>query len=248
LAGTIFLMNSVRTEAYRVEFDSERALRTRNKLYYRISHWPLWIFVFLIAPGPLVFDLVESGFDERMAAWLGLVLIGAGVAGMAGKLPGCEPAPYIVRFTEDRPNPWYRRVCYTTAWGEIIAFAVLNVTGLAMAILTGRWYMEQLYRFGYFPLAGGIWALGLSGRLPRVKPSTAGEGHERRYFYGAVWAVGSAQSLLLLLWKVLPPGQGSTVIMLLSFLSVLRGAAWCARRGLLPRTRPILPGQLAISD
>ena len=62
------------------------------------------------------------------------MLVGTGIAGLFGKLPGCEPAPYIIRFTEDRPNPLYRRICYTTAWGEIVAFAVLNIAGLVGAI------------------------------------------------------------------------------------------------------------------
>ena len=35
--------------------------------------------------------------------------------------------------------------------------------------------------------------------MPRVRRSTRGEGHERRYFYGAVWAVTSAQPLLWVL-------------------------------------------------
>ena len=52
------------------------------------------------------------------------VLVGTGFADLHGLLPGVEPRPYIIRFTEDRPNPIYRRVCYTTAWGEVIAFAV----------------------------------------------------------------------------------------------------------------------------
>ena len=113
--------------ALRVELDSERKLRTRNKLYYRFNHWPIWIFVFFIAPGPLTFDLFERGFDARMLTWLAVVLIGTGIAGLLGQLPGCEPAPYIIRFTEDRPNPLYRRICYTIAWGEVIAFATLNI-------------------------------------------------------------------------------------------------------------------------
>ena len=111
-----------------VEYASERKIRERNKLYYRFNHWPIWIFVFFIAPGPLTFDLFERGFDSRLLIWLGLVLIGTAIAGLRGRLPGCEPRPYIIRFTEDRPNPLYRRVCYTTAWGEVIAFAVLNIT------------------------------------------------------------------------------------------------------------------------
>src|SRR5688572_17727926 len=108
----------VETSSLYVELDTERRLRTRNKLYYRFNHWPIWIFVFFIAPGPLTFDLFARGFDARMLAWLAVVLAGTGIAGLFGKLPGCEPAPYIIRFTEDRPNPWYRRICYTTARSE----------------------------------------------------------------------------------------------------------------------------------
>ena len=70
------------TDALFVELDTERKIRHRNKLYYRVNHWPIWIFVFFIAPGPLVFDLFERGFDWRMAAWLGVVLVGTGIAGL----------------------------------------------------------------------------------------------------------------------------------------------------------------------
>src|SRR5687767_10669037 len=160
-----------------VEYASQRKIRMRNKLHYRLNHWPIWIFVFFIAPGPLTFDLFERGFDGRMALWLSIVLLGTGIAGLAGKLPGCEPAPYIIRFTEDRPNPLYRRICYTTAWGEVVAFVTLNIAGLVVAIATGEWYMKQLYIYLYFPIAGTVWLLGALGKLPRVKASTAGEGH-----------------------------------------------------------------------
>jgi hypothetical protein len=180
-----------------------------------------------------IYDNVLSAFD---------------IAGLAGKLPGCEPAPYIIRFTEDRPNPLYRRICYTVGWGEVIAFALLNLAGLVGAVLTGEWRLRQLYDVAYFPIAGTVWALGALGRLPRVKPSTAGEGHERRYFYGSVWAVTIAQPSLLILWKVLPPGFAADVVKLVAFVAILGIVGWCARLGLLPRTRPIVPGELAISD
>jgi hypothetical protein len=236
------------TIAIRVELDTERKLRTRNKLYYRVNHWPIWIFVFFIAPGPLTADLFDRGFDWRMGVWLAIVLVGTGIAGMLGRLPGCEPAPYIIRFTEDRPNPLYRRICYTTAWGEIVAFAVINITGLVGALVTGEWQLKQIYRYAYFPIAGSVWLLGAMGRLPRVKASTAGEGHERRYFYGSVWAVTIAQPLLWFLWKVLPRGMAYDALKLIAFVAVLAIVGWCARLGLLPRTRPIVPGELAISD
>jgi len=232
----------------RVELDSERAIRTRNKLYYRINHWPIWVFVFFIAPGPLTADLFDRGFDARMVMWLGVVLAGTAIAGLLGRLPGCEPAPYIIRFTEDRPNPLYRRICYTMAWGEMVAFAVINVAGLLAAVITGEWYLRRLYDVLYFPLAGTVWFAGALGRLPRVKASTAGEGHERRYFYGVAWMVTIAQPVLWFMWKALPQGFAFDVIKLVVFVGIMGVIAWCARLGLLPRTRPIVPGELAVSD
>lgn len=231
-----------------VELASERKIRDRNKLYYRVSHWPIWIFVCFIAPGPLTFDLFERGFDARMAVWLGVVLVGTAAAGLRGRLPGVEPKPYIIRFTEDRPNPLYRRICYTLAWSEVITFAVLNISGLVVAIITGRWYLKEIYRVAYFPIAGSIWALGVMGRLPRVKPSTKGEGHERRYFYGSVWAVCWAQPVLWFLWKVLPETRFFAAVKLAVFLGILASVGHLARLGRLPRTRPIVPGELAVSD
>jgi hypothetical protein len=231
-----------------VELASHRKIRTRNKLYYRFVHWPIWIWVFFIAPGPLTFDLFERGFDLRMGAWLGLVLAGTAIAGLRGRLPGVEPAPYIIRFTEDRPNPLYRRICYTFAWSAAVTFAVLNIAGLVVAIVTGRWYLKQIYAFGYFPIAGTIWLLGLLGRLPRVMPSTKGEGHERRYFYGTVWAVCIAQPALWLMWGVLPQTRVGDAIKLLAFIGILACVGNLARLGRLPRTRPIVPGELAVSD
>src|SRR5207249_1848695 len=142
------------------------------------------------------------GREPYMPARRGTVLAATGIAGLRGKLPGVEPAPYIIRFTEDKPNPLYRRVCYTFAWSAAITFAVLNITGLLVAIITGHWYLKQIYAYAYFPIAGTIWVLGLLGKLPRVKASTKGEGHERRYFYGTVWAMCLAQPLLWLMWRV----------------------------------------------
>src|SRR4026208_1086557 len=150
-------------DALYIELDTQRTIRHRNKLHYRFNHWPIWIFVFFIAPGPLTFDLFERGFDTRMALWLGAVLggtaiagprgalgpgpvrVGAAVAGLRGALPGVEPRPYIIRFTEDRPNPLYRRICYTFAWSAVITFAVLNIAGLFWAIATGEWRLRQIY-------------------------------------------------------------------------------------------------------
>jgi hypothetical protein len=183
-----------------------------------------------------------------MALWLGLVLCGTGIAGLRGRLPGVEPAPYILRFTEDRPNPLYRRVCYTLAWSEVIAFAVLNVAGLAYAAFSGEWRLRQMYDVAYFPIVIAVWILGAIGWLPRVKASTQGEGHERRFFYGSVWAVCIAQPVLWILWKTLPHTRSADAIKLAVFVGILAWVANLARLGLLPRTRPILPGEIAVSD
>src|SRR5690606_15980795 len=234
--------------AERVELASDRQFRARNKISYRLAHWPIWIWVFFIAPGPITFDLFATGGNRLTLAWLAVVLVGTGIAGLRGRLPGVEPAPYILRFSEDRPNPLYRRVCYTVAWSEVIAYAVLNLAGLVDAIINGAWRARAIYDVGYFPIVLTIWALGAAGRLPRVKRSTKGEGHERRYFYGSVWAVCVAQPVLWLMWKVLPQTRSADVIKLVIFVGILAWMGNLARRGLLPRTRPILPGQLAISD
>jgi hypothetical protein len=231
-----------------VEFASERKIRDRNKLHYRFNHWPIWIFVFFIAPGPLTFDLFERGFDARMVLWLAAVLVCTGIAGLRGRLPGVEPAPYIIRFTEDKPNPLYRRVCYTFAWSAAITFALLNITGLVVAIVTGRWYLKQIYDVGYFPIAGTVWLLGLLGKLPRVQRSTRNEGHERRYFYGTVWAMCIAQPSLWLMWYVVPRTRGGDAFKLCVFIGILLFVGNLARLGRLPRTRPIVPGELAVSD
>ena len=232
----------------KVELASARKLRDRNKTTYRLAHWPIWIWVFFLAPGPLTFHLFAYGFNVWMAAWLGAVLIGTGIAGLRGKLPGVEPRPYIIRFTEDKPNPLYRRVCYTFAWSALLTYALLNAAGLVDALINGHWRLRQIYEAAYFPLAITIWILGAAALLPRVKASTKGEGHERRYFYGSVWAVCFAQPVLGVLWKTLPRGRTTDAIELIVFVGILVATGLLARRGVLPRTRRIVPGELAISD
>jgi hypothetical protein len=233
----------------KIELASARKLRDRNKVHYRLAHWPIWIWVFFLAPGPLTFRLFAYGANWRMAAWLGVVLLATGIAGLRGRLPGVEPRPYIIRFTEDKPNPLYRRVCYTFAWSALICYALLNAAGLVDALLNGdHWRLRQIYDVAYFPLAIAIWILGAAGLLPRVKPSTKGEGDERRYFYGSVWAVCFAQPVLGLLWQTMPRGRSTDALELILFAGILTATGLLARRGLLPRTRRIVPGELAISD
>ena len=185
-------------------------MRTRNTALYRALHWPIWIFVFFLAPGPLTFDIFAGRANRWNLLWLAAVLVGTGVAALRGRLPGAEPAPYILRFTEDRPNPLYRRVCYTFGWNAAVNYALMNLLGLVAAVMTGRWAMQPIYSWFYGPVLVVVIALGAAGRLPRVGRSTAGEGTERRYFYGTVWAVTLAQTVLLVLWKALPRSHGTS--------------------------------------
>ena len=232
----------------RVEYAHQRKMRTRNTRRYRAAHWPIWIWVFFLAPGPLTFDLFARGGSVRNLLWLATVLLCTGIAALFGQLPGAEPAPYILRFTEDRPNPLYRRICYTFAWNALLNFALLNLAGLAWAVISGQWRLKQIYAGGYTPLLVLIVLLGLFGVLPRVRRSTQGEGWERRYFYGAVWSVTAAQTVLLILWKTLPKNHATDIVKLTLYCAVLILMGTLAAYGVLPRTRPILPGELMVAD
>jgi len=232
----------------KLEYAQARKMRERNTRLYRLAHWPIWIWVFFLAPGPLTFSLFAHGFGRGNLAWLAFVLVGTGIAGLRGSLPGVEPRPYILRFDEDKPNPLYRRVCYTFAWNAVLSFALLNLAGLTIAAATGVWYMKQIFAYAYAPLCAVILSLGAVGVLPRVRPSTKGEGTERRYFYGSVWAVVVAQALLLAVWKALPATRAAACIKLAVFAGTLVLMVLAARRGALPRTRPIVPGELMVAD
>jgi hypothetical protein len=232
----------------KVEYARTRKLRERNTRLYRLAHLPIWIWVFFLAPGPLTFSLFAHGFGRGTLTWLLIVLGGTVVAGLYGQLPGVEPRPYILRFDEDKPNPLYRRVCYTFAWNAVLSFALLNLSGLLIAALTGSWYMKQIYHYAYLPLCATILLLGVAGVLPRVRLSTKGEGTERRYFYGSVWAVTVAQALLLALWKTLPQTRTASLVKLGTFAGALLLMALAAYRGALPRTRPIIPGESMVAD
>ena len=223
-------------------------MRERNTSLYRMAHWPIWIWVFFLAPGPLTFKLFAHGFGRGNLAWLVVVVVGTGMAGLRGRLPGVEPQPYILRFDEDKPNPLYRRVCYTFAWNAVLSFAVLNLGGLLIANATGSWYMKQIYRYAYLPVCGTILLLGAAGALPRVRLSTRGEGTERGYFYGSVWAVTVSQALLMAVWKTLPETRTANLMKLGIFASGLLLMGLAAYRGVLPRTRPIVPGELMVAD
>ncbi len=236
--------NSTMPRAIRVEYAHQRKIRDRNKRIYRVAHWPIWIWVFFLAPGPLTFDLFAHGGSVRNILWLFFVLVATGIAGVFGQLPGVEPRPYILRFCEDKPNPLYRRICYTFAWNALLSFALLNLIGLIVAVAAGAWYLKQIYRYAYLPVFLAVIVLALFELLPRVRRSTKGEGMERRYFYGALWSVSFAQFVLLLLWKTLPRTHAADICKLIAFLLALQRHQRRCRLRIAPAHAPHLAGRV----
>jgi hypothetical protein len=60
--------------------------------------------------------------------------------------------------------------------------------------------------------------------------------------------VAVAQPLLWILYLTLPRTRASDILELVVFVGMLAVMGRLAMRGLLPRTRPIVPGELAALD
>ena len=63
-----------------------------------------------------------------------------------------------------------------------------------------------------------------------------------------MWAVCIAQPVLWFMWLALPRSTAMDALKLAVFVGILAWVGNMARLGLLPRTRPIVPGELAVSD
>jgi hypothetical protein len=195
-------------------------LRTQNSILYRLAHWPLWIVVFFLLPGPSIVRLLASGFAREHAMWLGIVAAGTGLAGACGRLPGAEPLPYIVHFGEDRPNPLYRRICFTAAWTGILTYAAINLIGLIEVLWSGTWHLQRMYPVLYFPIAATVWILGAVGLLPRARPSTQGEREERRVFDAFLLAACIVQPAIGAVSQLLPQVKSTYILELAIFAGV----------------------------
>jgi len=178
--------------------------RQRNKTYYRVLHLPIWVWVFFILPGHLVSDLYAHGPDGRHWIWLALVTAVCAWRGLKGRLPGVEPQPYITHWGVDEPNLWYRVVCYTAAWIDLLVPFSLNLIGLVIAVATGKWYVIQMYKSVHYALAGAILLAAILDKVPRAKRSTLQEGAERAWFYVAIWTVVPAQVVSWAMWRLGP--------------------------------------------
>lgn len=215
--------------------------RERNKTYYCVMHLPIWLWVFFILPGHLTCALYLHGPDRRHGVWLAAVVVVCAWRGLAGRLPGVEPQPYITYYGVDQPNLPYRVVCYTAAWIGIVVPYALNLIGIAFAALTGRWILAELYAWLYYPVAMTVVIATFLDWIPRARRSTKGEGADRAWFYIGVWTVVPAQVAAWGAWRLggrlgLPPLALShfrlSVFLAVTFLFLILGL-----RARLPRTR-----------
>lgn len=176
--------------------------RERNKRYYRALHVPIWIWAFWILPGHLTADLYAHGPDRRHWIWLAVVAAVCAWRGLAGRLPGAEPRPYITHYGEEKPNLWYRVVCYTTAWIDLLVPFTINLIGFVTYFFTGRWVINALYVRLYYVLAAAIVLATVLDFTPRARRSTRGEGAEKGWFYVTVWMVVPTQLASWATWRL----------------------------------------------
>jgi hypothetical protein len=214
--------------------------RTRNRIYYRVLHVPIWIFVFFVLPGHLTLALYSHGPDARHAWWLAAVALVCAWRGFVGRLPGVEPQPYITHYGVDQPNLGYRFVCYTAAWIDLLVPYTLNLIGLVYGAVSGSWIIADLYRWLYYPLAVVVILAAALDLVPRARRSTANEGAERAWFYVTIWTVVPSQLVGWAMWRFgLRMGvQSATLahLRLSAFLAVTALFGWMGLKGYLKRT------------
>lgn len=226
--------------------------RERNKNYYRVLHVPIWIWAFWILPGHLTADLYAHGPDRRHWIWLAIVTVVCAWRGFLGRLPGAEPRPYITHYGEDKPNLWYRVVCYTTAWIDLLVPFTINLMGLVINAFTGRYPINSMYRNVYYVLAAAVILGTVLNDTPRARRSTRGEGEEKGWFYVAVWTVVPTQLAGWGMWRLgrffdLAPGPLGD-LRLASFLIVAAAFFLLGYAGKLPRTQRYYVPEGTISD
>ena len=226
--------------------------RGSNKNYYRVLHVPLWVWVFWILPGNLTADLYAHGPDQRHWIWLAVVVAACAWRGFVGRLPGVEPRPYITHYGEDKPNLWYRVICYTAAWIDLLVPFSLNLAGLVINLFSGRWILGGLYTTWYYILTAAVIAATALDITPRARRSTRGEGAEKAWFYVAVWTVVPTQIAAWAMWRLgkyfALPSSKLDELRLLTFLVVAAILLILGGLGKLPRTQRYYVDALAVDS
>ncbi|MBI3404783.1 MAG: hypothetical protein HY046_04940 [Acidobacteria bacterium] len=139
-----------------------------------------------------------------------------------------------------QPNLWYRVVCYTAAWIDLLVPFTLNFLGLAIASITGAWRIDELYARLYYLMMVAIVLATALNITPRARRTTLNEGNERGWFYVAIWTVVPTQVVAWAAWRLIAPLGLAPVDLARIRLGVfcLVGAAFflLGMRNLLPRT------------
>ena len=142
--------------ARRIELASDRRIRA-EQTHLRLSHWPIWIFVFFIAPGPLTFDL----FNRLRLA--NRAVARCRVAGdrhcrplrklRASSRPTSSASPRIGRI--------HSIVGSATRWrGRGDCLRRTQHRRPCDRGLTGAWRLRQMCDAAYFPIVITIWVMG----------------------------------------------------------------------------------------
>jgi len=214
--------------------------RERNKTHYRVLHLPIWIWVFWILPGHLTAALFQHGPDRRHWFWLAVITVVLAWRGWLGRLPGVEPKPYVTYWGVHQPNLWYRVLCYTAAWIDLLVPFSLNAIGIVIASVTGTWLVPQLYDWLYYPMALVVVLATVLDWTPRAKRSTRYEGAERAWFYVAIWTVVPTQLVSWAAWRLGGPlglaGIELARIRLVAFFVAAAFFLFLGAKGRLPRT------------
>jgi hypothetical protein len=108
--------------------------------------------------------------------------------------------------------------------------------------------MKQIYDYGYFPSTeqSCSWARSefcpAFARPQKAKAPSAATSTDRSGL--SPWH----RRLELVLWKLLTPGRPADLIKFGIYTVALIAVGLCATLGLLPRTRPIVPGEIFVGD
>ena len=70
--------------------------------------------------------------------------------------------------------------------------------GLVVAIVTGQWYLKQIYRVAYFPIAGTIWILGLNSAHGRVAAEETAQAREFGVISIALGGIGGRPGVMVI--------------------------------------------------
>jgi hypothetical protein len=226
--------------------------REHNKNYYRVLHAPIWIWVFWILPGHLTAALFAHGPDRRHWIWLAIVTAVCAWRAYVGRLPGAEPRPYITHYGQDKPNLWFRVVCYTAAWIDLLVPFTINLVGQFFNLFTGKWVINGMYVKLYYPLAAAIVVATFLDLTPRTKRSTRGEGSEKGWFYVAVWTVVPTQILGWAMWGLARRRAFSTAnlnyVLLATYLGIAGVLFILGYLGKLPRTERYYAPESALDN